>query len=101
MIKSHNATLACAPDVVLTIELQDLVQLDRVGTVERILEHCDLEASPEMMQWFDQTITIEGAHSGRWRRDFSESAGAALDELYAQACARLRALGVRVPISSD
>ena len=101
MIKSHNATLACAPGVVLTIELQDLVQLDRQGTIKQILEHCDLDESSEMMQWFDQTVTVEGSHSGRWRRDFSESAGAALDELYAQSCARLRALGVRIPISSE
>lgn len=101
MIKSHNATLACAPGVVLTIELQDLVQLDRQGTINQILEHCDLDESTEMMQWFDQTVTVEGSHAGRWRRDFSESAGAALDELYAQSCARLRALGVRIPISSE
>lgn len=101
MIKSHNATLACAPGVVLTIELQDLVQLDRQGTINQILEHCDLDESTEMMQWFDQTVTVEGSHAGRWRRDFSESAGAALDELYAQSCARLRVLGVRIPISSE
>lgn len=101
MIKSHKATLACAPGVVLTIELQDLVELDRQGTIDRILEHCELDQSEDMMRWFDQTITVEGAHAGRWRRDFSESAGDALDDLYAQACARLRALGVHIPISSE
>lgn len=101
MVKSHNAALACAPGVVLTIDLQNLVELNRQRTIEEILEHCGLDKSTDMMQWFDQTITVEGAHAGRWRRDFSESAGAALDDLYSQACSRLHSLGVQIPISSE
>lgn len=101
MVKAHNATHASTAGYVLTVELHDLVVRDREATVQRILRHCDLWPSAEMMQWFDDNITIESSHAGRWRRDFSESTCEAIDELYSEICGRLIDLGITVPASAD
>jgi len=46
-------------------------------------------------------VTAEGAHAGRWRRDFDESTCAAIDEVYAESCGRLVNLGIAIPASGD
>lgn len=89
MIKSDQAIKMSAAGVVLSLDLQDLVFAARDESLNVILEHCELETSPEMRDWFNATVTAEGAHSGRWRRDFDESTCDAIDEVYAESCDRL------------
>lgn len=97
MIKSDQAIKKCPAGVVLSLDLQDLVVSARDQSLNLILEHCELEDSPEMRDWFNATVTAEGAHSGRWRRDFDESTCDAIDEVYAESCVRLRELGIAIP----
>jgi hypothetical protein len=99
MIKSDQAVKNSAADLVLTLDLQDLVISARDQSLKMILEHCELEDSPETRDWFNATVTAEGAHSGRWRRDFDESTCDAIDEVYAESCDRLRELGIAIPAS--
>lgn len=101
MIKSDQASKKCEPGVVLTLDLQDLVVTDRGESLNRILQHCNLDDSAEMRDWFNEVVTPEGAHAGRWRRDFDGSTAAAIDEFYAESCERLRALGIAIPASGD
>ena len=101
MIKSHNAALKASPGHVLTIELFDLVEANRDLTVNRILDHLDLEPSSEMLEWFNSTVTTQGSHAGRWRRDFDDRTAAAIDECYAAACERLKAQGIEIPASGE
>lgn len=101
MIKSDQAVKKCAAGVVLSLDLQDLVITARDQTLNLILEHCELDDSTEMRDWFNATVTAEGAHSGRWRRDFDESTCAAIDEVYGESCDRLRALGIAIPASGE
>jgi len=101
MIKSHNAALSATPGHVLTIELFDLVQANREQTIQKILHHLDLESSEQMLEWFDSTVTTQGSHAGRWRRDFDDRTAAAIDECYAAACERLQAQGIKIPASGD
>jgi len=99
MIKSHNAALSATPGHVLTIELFDLVQANREQTIQQILRHLDLESSEQMLDWFDSTVTTQGSHAGRWRKDFDDRTASAIDECYAAACERLQAQGIKIPAS--
>ena len=101
MIKSDQAAKKSAAGVVLTLDLQDLVVTARDQSLNLIVEHCELEDSVEMRDWFNATVTVEGAHAGRWRRDFDKSTCAAVDEVYGESCDRLRELGITIPASGE
>jgi hypothetical protein len=97
MLRTHQAVGACHPDRVLTVELMELVITDRAGALERICQHVGVPVDPGMVSWFDENVTADGAHPGRWRRDFDADTCARIDEEYAEIVDRLAAAGVRVP----
>jgi hypothetical protein len=101
MIKSDQAVKRCAAGVVLTLDLQDLVVTERDASLDLILEHCELEDSLEMRDWFNTRVTPDGAHAGRWRRDFDDSTCAVIDKVYSDSCDRLRELGISIPASGE
>ncbi len=101
MIKSDQAAKRCAAGVVLTLDLQDLVVTERDASLDLILEHCELEDSLEMRDWFNARVTPDGAHAGRWRRDFDDSTCAVIDKVYSDSCERLRELGISIPVSGE
>ncbi|MDE0975300.1 MAG: sulfotransferase [Candidatus Nanopelagicales bacterium] len=101
MIKSDQAVKRCAAGVVLTLDLQDLVVTKRDASLDLILEHCELDDSLEMRDWFNVRVTPDGAHAGRWRRDFDDSTGAVIDKVYSDSCDRLRELGISIPVSGE
>ncbi len=101
MIKSDQAVKRCAAGVVLTLDLQDLVVTERDASLDLILEHCELEDSLEMRDWFNARVTPDGAHAGRWRRDFDDSTCAVIDKVYSDSCDRLRELGISIPVSGE
>ncbi len=85
------------PDRVLTIELMDLVVTDRAGTLQRLCTFLDVPVDAGMLAWFDANVTADGAHPGRWRRDFDADTCSRIDAHYAQIVERLRAEGVDIP----
>ena len=101
MIKSDHAVKRCAAGVVLTLDLQDLVVTERDASLDLILEHCELDDSLEMRDWFNARVTPDGAHAGRWRRDFDDSTCAVIDKVYSDSCDRLRELGISIPASGE
>ena len=101
MIKSDHAVKRCAAGVVLTLDLQDLVVTERDASLDLILEHCELDDSLEMRDWFNARVTPDGAHAGRWRRDFDDSTCAVIDKVYSDSCDRLRELGISIPVSGE
>ena len=58
MIKSDQAVKRCAAGVVLTLDLQDLVVTERDASLDLILEHCELEDSLEMRDWFNARVPL-------------------------------------------
>ena len=82
---------------VLTIQLMDLVVTRRAETLERLCSFLSLPVDEEMVQWFDANVTPEGAHPGRWRRDFDEATCLRIDAVYAESVERLQAAGVDIP----
>jgi hypothetical protein len=101
MIKSDQAVKRCEVGAVLTLDLQDLVVTERDESLDLILEHCELDDSHEMRDWFNTRVTPDGAHAGRWRRDFDDSTCAVIDDVYSESCERLRKLGVLIPASGE
>jgi len=97
MLASHRAALASRSGRVLTFELVDLVARDRAATLARLCEFVEVPVDDEMVAWFDENVTSDGMHPGRWRRDFNPETCERIDDHYAAACARLAAEGVVIP----
>jgi hypothetical protein len=97
MLRIHSAVANSRADRIVQIDLVDLVRTAREETVERICAAIGVPIDDQMMAWFDENITPEGAHGGRWRRDFDADTVARIDDAYVAACERLLASGVRIP----
>jgi hypothetical protein len=97
MLRSHRAANASRPDRILQIELADLVERDRSGTLEAILTFLDLPDDAGMRTWFDENVRLEHAHGGRWRTQFDAQTTERIDAQYAAICDRLTQEGVRLP----
>lgn len=97
MLRSHRAATASDPDRILVIELADLVERDRAGTLAAILAFLELPDDVDMQVWFDEHVRPEHAHGGRWRTQFDAETTARIDAHYAASCQRLMSEGVRLP----
>jgi hypothetical protein len=97
MLRTHTAVAACRPGRVITIELMDLVVDDRAGTLERLCTAVGVPVDSSMVDWFDAHVTAEGAHPGRWRKDFEPETCRRIDEHYGLAVERLTQQGVDIP----
>ena len=97
MLRSHRAVAACRPGRVLQIELMDLVVTAREETLQRLCGFVGVPVDPGMVAWFDTSVTAEGMHPGRWRRDFDDATCARIDASYAAICDTLAAAGVAPP----
>jgi len=95
MLRSHRA--AQRSDRVLMIELADLVERDRAGTLNSVLDFIGVADDADMRAWFDANVNPAQAHGGRWRTDFDPRTADEIDTRYAVICDRLSAEGVRIP----
>lgn len=97
MLRIHRAVAESRPERIVEVDLVDLVEWSRQETVERICTAIGVDVDPAMMTWFDENVTIAGAHQGRWRSDFDADMCAQIDAAYVQSCERLAGAGVRIP----
>jgi hypothetical protein len=97
MLRTQQAVAACRPGRVLTLPLMELVVTARQDSLQRLCDHVGVDVDPAMVAWFDENVTPEGAHPGRWRRDFDDATCMRIDGHYAAAVERLTAAGVTVP----
>lgn len=96
MLRTHEAVRHCRPGRVLTIPLMDLVGGDRAQALSALCSHVGVPVDPGMVTWFDTHVTAEGAHPGRWRKDFDAQTCRRIDDHYAAAVGRLTQAGVDV-----
>ena len=89
-----RAASGVPPDRVLTIRLEDLVRDRREETYGRLLEFLELPDEAAMRRWFEQDVTVERAHIGRWAADVEPGERAGFQALYEQVLARLAVEGV-------
>ncbi len=97
MLRAHRAAAASRPDRILLIELADLVERDRSGTLDAMLTFLDLPDDAGMRAWFDEHVRPEHAHGGRWRTQFDAPTTEQIDKQYVAICDRLTQVGVRLP----
>src|SRR5262249_7992365 len=71
-----------------------LVLLDRERTYARLLDHLGLEDEPAMRALFEQELTPERAHLGRWRAELDPAEQEEITTLYRDIVRRLREEGV-------
>ena len=97
MLRIHKAVERSSSDRIVEVDLVALVINERIRTLQRICQVIDVPLAPAMVEWFDENVTEQAAHGGRWRRDFDAATCDRLDEAYAAACRRLSDAGVRIP----
>lgn len=77
------------PGTVLRMPLMDLARHDRIPSLHRLGDFLGLDATADVIDWFNTEIDAERAHEGRWRRDAEPLLAAQLDERYQQMLAEL------------
>ena len=97
MLRIHRAVQASRGDRIVEVDLVDLVDRDRLGTLTRICAAAGVDDDQTMVRWFEENVTSSGAHHGRWRADFAPDVCIEIDERYAAICERLVEQGVRIP----
>jgi len=88
-------------DRLLTIRLEDLVLHDREGTFERICPALELAPDDAMRAFFDQKLTRDKLHLGRWRSQLSGDEVIRFDERYRVRLMELRERFGPVPPTED
>jgi hypothetical protein len=83
-----------APGRMLVVQLEDLVLVDREGTLRRLLEFLELDEEESLRTFFDKNLTAQRAHVGRWRGELAEPERGRIARLYAETLARLKEAGV-------
>ncbi len=97
MLRIHRAVQSSRPDRIIEIDLVDLVDRDRSGSLARVCAAVGVEEDPAMVAWFQENVTASGAHHQRWRSDFEPDVCEQIDERYSAVTERLREHGVRIP----
>lgn len=101
-IRAAHAAMSAAPaDRVLTVRFEELVVTHRQERLEELVDFVGLDLAPSIQKYFDQRVTTEAAHVGRWRAERARRRDQ-LDARYRKIYARLEAEGVRtLPIDPD
>ena len=97
MLRSYHAIAASRPDRILVLPLLDLVVADRDGSLQTLCDFIGIPVDTDMVAWFDQNVSPEQMHPGRWRSQFDPEVTARVDEQYSVACTRLIGHGIPIP----
>ncbi len=87
------AGAALPPEQHHVVQLERFVVHDREGEYRRLLDFIGLEDHPEMRGFFENRMTADGMHAGRWRTEVPAGDRAAFERRYAEIEARFRRAG--------
>ncbi len=82
-----------APDRLLTVSLDDLVDGDREGVYAELREFTGLDDAPAMRAFFEEEMSADAAHQERWREGLSSGRQDELVREYEKALTRLEVDG--------
>jgi hypothetical protein len=95
MVRAADAAMQTVPEErVLTVHLDDFTARDREGTFERLVKFLELEDPSAMRAYFDQEISAERAHVGKWRERMAPSDARMVDRRYRRLIKRMRRQGI-------
>jgi hypothetical protein len=91
---AHAAIRALPAGTILSIDLDELVALERDATFRRLVEFLELDDDTAMREHFDRHVSGELAHFGRWRERMAPAEARRVDRRYRRLLAALRRDGV-------
>jgi hypothetical protein len=91
---AHAAIRALPAGTILSVDLDELVALDREGTFRRVVEFLEVDDDSAMRRHFDERISGESAHFGRWRERMGPAEARRVDRRYRRLVSALRRDGV-------
>ena len=97
VISSENRSLISeqASNVVwLDATVEDLVVRTRDQSYENILDFLQLEDAPKLRQYFQEQMSTERLHIGRWRSEVKDPER--FDATYRSLCEKLKSKGVEI-----
>jgi hypothetical protein len=77
----------------LTISLDELVEVDREASYARVLDFLELDDEPAMREFFEEKMNADAAHRERWREGLDDAAQAEITRIYEDTLDRLEAEG--------
>lgn len=95
MIELDRSMQAADPSQVRTIRLESLVVDDREQEYAGLLDFLGLADAEPMRAFFDEQVSPDSMHPGRWQRDLDPEQIREVEELYERVLADLDAKGVR------
>lgn len=102
-VRSADAAIRALPaEKVLTVELDDLAARDREATYARVRELLEMDDDGPMRSYFEEHISPEGAHYGRWRERMAPADARRVDRRYRRLVRELHRDGITwVPEAAD
>ncbi len=95
MVRASDSAIRSMPErSMLTVQLDDLVALDREATFARLVEFLEIDDERPMRKYFDRRISAEAAHVGRWRLRMAPQDARRVDRRYRKVIRRLHRDGV-------
>jgi hypothetical protein len=95
MVRASDSAIRSMPErSMLTVQLDDLVALDREASFARLVEFLEIDDETPMRRYFDRRISAEAAHVGRWRLRMAPQDARRVDRRYRKVVRRLHRDGV-------
>lgn len=94
VLKSAQALAKIDRTFVHEFRIEDLVVRNRDQSYENILDFLQLEDAPKLRQYFQEQMSTERLHIGRWRSEVKDPER--FDATYRSLCEKLRSKGVEV-----
>ncbi len=82
---------------VRTVRLEALVVGQREQQYAELLEFCGLADAEPMRRFFDEEVSPDSMHPGRWKQSLDEDQTREVEELYEKVLSQLDADGVQLP----
>lgn len=96
MWRTHRWNPDLPRDRVMVLSLYDLASEDREASYARLLDFVGVEDTPPMRAFFEDAVSSDQAHPGRWRQGMSRDEQASIDEHYHAILRRLTRKGVEL-----
>ena len=94
VLKSAQALAKIESTFVHELRIEDLVVRTRDQSYENILDFLQLEDAPKLRQYFQEQMSTERLHIGRWRSEVKDPER--FDATYRSLCEKLKSKGVEI-----
>jgi Sulfotransferase family len=95
MVRAADRAIHAVPDGrVLTVHLDDFTARDREGTFARLVSFLEIEDPGPMRAYFDNEISAERAHVGKWRQRMAPADARMVDRRYRRLVKKMHRQGI-------